>query len=45
MTTAEVEALLCLLADMERGGMELLMRERREVEQKGRLHRPDAPLM
>ena len=31
MTTAEVEALLRLLAEMEREEMELLMRERMEA--------------
>jgi hypothetical protein len=35
MTRQEVEALLRLLADMEREEMELIMRERREA---GRLH-------
>ena len=38
MTTAEVEALLRLLADMERAELELLIRERREAERQGRLH-------
>jgi hypothetical protein len=38
MTTAEVEALLRLLADMEREELELLMREQLEAEWKGRLH-------
>ena len=38
MTTAEVEAMLRLLADMEREEMELLMRERREAERLGRLN-------
>ena len=38
MTTAEVEALLRLLAEMEREELELLMQERREAERKGRLH-------
>jgi hypothetical protein len=38
MTTAEVEALLRLLADMEREELALLMRERREAEREGRLH-------
>ena len=32
MTTAEIEALLRLLAEMEREELELLMQERREVE-------------
>jgi hypothetical protein len=42
MTTAEVEALLRLLAEMEREEMELLMRERREAEREGRPHeQPD----
>jgi hypothetical protein len=38
MTTAEVEALLRLLAEMEREELVLLMRERREAEREGRLH-------
>ena len=38
MTTAEVEVLLRLLADMEREELELLMQERREAEREWRLH-------
>jgi hypothetical protein len=38
MTLKEVQALLRLLADMEREEMELIMRERREAERKGWLH-------
>ena len=38
MTTAEVEALLRLLAEWEREELELLMQERREAEREGRLH-------
>jgi hypothetical protein len=38
MTTAEVEALLRLLAEMEREEMALLMRKMREAEREGRLH-------
>jgi len=38
MTTEEVEALLRLLADMEREELELVMRGRREAERLGRLH-------
>jgi hypothetical protein len=38
MTAAEVEALLCLLAEMEREEMDLIMRARREAERQGRLH-------
>jgi hypothetical protein len=38
MTTAEVEALLRLLADMEREELELVMQERREGERQGWLH-------
>jgi hypothetical protein len=38
MTTAEVEALLRLQADMEREELALLMRERMEAEREGRLH-------
>ena len=38
MTTAEVEALLLLLADLEREELELLMQERREAEQEVCLH-------
>ena len=34
MTTAEVEALLRLLAEWEREELELLMRERREAERR-----------
>ena len=35
MTLEEVQALLRLLADMEREELELIMRERREAERKG----------
>ena len=38
MTTAEVEALLRLLAEWEREALALLMGERRETELIGRLH-------
>ena len=38
MTRQEIEALLKMLADMERQEMALLMQERREVERQGRLH-------
>ena len=38
MTTAEVEALLRLLAEWEREKLELVMRERMEAEREGRLH-------
>ena len=38
MPLEEVQALLRLLADMEREEIELLMRERREAEQAGHLH-------
>jgi len=38
MTTAEVEALLRLLAEWEREALTLLMQERREAEQDGLLH-------
>ena len=38
MITAEVEALLHLLADLEREELVLLMRERLEAEREGRLH-------
>ena len=38
MTTAEVEALLRLLADMEREKLALLMRVRMEAEREGQLH-------
>ena len=38
MTTAEVEALLRLLAEWERKELELVMQERREAEREGRLH-------
>jgi hypothetical protein len=38
MTTAEVEALLRLLAVMEREKLALLMRERQEAMWQGRLH-------
>ena len=38
MITAEVEALLRLLAEWEREELELLMQERREAERQGRLH-------
>ena len=38
MTTAEVEALLRLLAEWEREELELLIQERREAEREGRLH-------
>ena len=38
MTRQEIEALLRLLADMEREELELLMQERRGAEWEGRLH-------
>jgi hypothetical protein len=38
MTTAEVEALLRLLAEWEREEMAIQMRERYEAEMQGRLH-------
>ena len=38
MTTAEVEALLRLLAEFEREELALLMHERMETEQEGWLH-------
>ena len=38
MTTAEIEALLRLLAEWEREELELVMQERREAERQGRLH-------
>jgi hypothetical protein len=38
MTLKEVQALLRMLAEFEREGMELLMQEHREAELKGRLH-------
>jgi len=38
MTTAEVEALLRLLAEWEREELELLIQERCEAERQGRLH-------
>ena len=38
MTRQEIEALLKMLAEMERKELELLMQERREAEQAGRLH-------
>jgi len=38
MTTAEVEALLRLLAEWEREEMAVLMQERREAEREGWLH-------
>ena len=38
MTLEEVQALLRLLADMEREEMELIMRERREAEREGWLY-------
>jgi len=37
MTTAKVEALLWLVTEWEREEMELLMREQREAERRGRL--------
>ncbi len=37
MATVEVEALLTLLADMEREELVLLMREWQEAERRGRL--------
>jgi len=37
-TTAEVEALLRLLADMQREELDLVIQEWREAEQEGRLH-------
>jgi len=37
MTTAEVEVLLWLVTEWEREEMELLMREQREAERRGRL--------
>ena len=39
MTTAEVEALLRLLAEWEREELELIMRERREAERVRRFHK------
>jgi hypothetical protein len=41
MTTEELQALLKMLAEMERQAMALLMRERREVERQGRGHRAE----
>ena len=38
MTGQEIEALLKMLAEMEREELELLMQERREAEREGRLH-------
>ena len=38
MTTAEIDALLRLLAEWEREELELLMQERRDAEQNRRLH-------
>ena len=38
MITAEVEALLRLLAEWEREELELTNQERREAERQGRLH-------
>ena len=38
MTTAEVEALLKLLAEWEREELELVLKERREAERERRLH-------
>jgi hypothetical protein len=38
MTLEEVQALLRLLAEMEREEMELIMRERRVAEREGRLY-------
>jgi hypothetical protein len=38
MTTAEVEALLRLLANWEREELEQVMQERHEAERVGRLH-------
>ena len=38
MALEEVQALLRILAEFERWELELLMRERREAEQEGRLH-------
>ena len=38
MTRQEIEALLKVLAEMEREELELLMLERREAEREGRLH-------
>jgi hypothetical protein len=38
MTTTGVEALLRLLAEWEHEELELVMQERREAEQEGRLH-------
>jgi hypothetical protein len=38
MTTAEVEALLRLLPDIERLELELLMQEQREAEREGGLY-------
>jgi hypothetical protein len=37
VTTAEVEALLCLLAELEREILELAMQEQQEAEWQGRL--------
>ena len=38
MTITDVEALLRLLAEMERKELELIIQERRESERQGRLH-------
>jgi hypothetical protein len=38
MTTAEVEALLRLLAEWEREELEMLSQERHEAEREGKLH-------
>jgi hypothetical protein len=38
MTRQEIESLLKMPAEMEREEMALLMHERREAEQEGRLH-------
>ena len=38
MTRQEIEALLKMLADLEREELALLMQERRESERQGRLH-------
>ena len=38
MTITDVEALLRLLAEMERKELELIIRKRREAERQGRLH-------
>lgn len=45
MTLEEVQALLRLPAGFEREEMELLMRERREAEQEGRLIDNQTPAM